>query len=517
MDLSSLRDAVTDLREVVFNGTLHRVQFAGGIPSSTLCLQRGALVTERFRPFRFSRAGVRGLKVSATLSMNERVRELWAQGRDVYHLGFGESRFPVPPRVAEALSANAHQRSYLPALGLPELRETIARFYLRKFDMPISSSQVVVGPGSKSLLYALLMALGEEVILPCPSWVSYAPQAHILGKPVLWVPMLLEHGYQLEIDILRQQMEADKEEWGNPELLIVNSPNNPTGTVMSPAKAQALADFAREEQLMVLSDEIYALVAHGKSPHVSIAHHYPEGTVVLGGLSKHMSLGGWRFGVAILPAGRTGEALRRAIQNIAGSIWSCVAAPVQYAALAAYADDPEIDEFVERCARMHAIRTHYLYEKLVEADVPCVEPGGAFYLYPSFDKWRVALASHGVQTSEDLAAYLLDKYELVTLPGTAFGSSPDDLSLRLSSSYLDAGTDEKANALVEAFAEDPDPERFIASYHPRLREAVARLAEFVGDLERNQQRGLRVIVPPDTEQEPAIRPASREQPRVARE
>jgi aspartate aminotransferase len=463
-------------------------------------------VTERFRPFRFSRAGIRGLKVSATLSMNERVRELWAEGREVYHLGFGESRFPVHPRVAEALRANAHQRSYLPALGLPELRETIARFYLRKFSMPISPSQVVVGPGSKSLLYALMMALGEEVILPRPSWVSYAPQAHILGKPVLWVPMHLEHGYHLEIDVLRERMEADKEEWGNPELLIVNSPNNPTGAVMPPGKVQALADFAREEQLMVLSDEIYALIAHHKSPHVSI---------VLGGLSKHLSLGGWRFGVAILPAGRTGEALRRAIQNIAGSIWSCVAAPVQYAALAAYADDPEIDEFVDRCARMHAIRTRFLYQNLVGAEVPCVEPGGAFYLYPSFDKWRVALASHGVQTSEDLATYLLEKYELAALPGTAFGSPPEDLSLRLSSSHLDAGTDEEADSLVEAFSADPDPKRFIADHHPRLREAAARLAEFVSDLERNQQRGLRVIVPPGTDQASASPPRGPEQTRAA--
>jgi aspartate aminotransferase len=466
-------------------------------------------VTERFRPFRFSRAGIRGLKVSATLSMNERVREMWAEGRDVYHLGFGESRFPVHSRVAEALRANAHQRSYLPALGLPELRETIARFYLRKFNMPIAASQVVVGPGSKSLLYALVMALGEEVILPQPSWVSYAPQAHILGKPVLWVPMLLEHGYHLNIDLLRERMEAEKEEWGNPELLIVNSPNNPTGTMMPPAKVQALADFAREEQLMVLSDEIYALVAHGKTPHVSVAHHYPEGTIVLGGLSKHMSLGGWRFGVAILPAGRTGEALRRAMQNIAGSIWSCVAAPVQYAALVAYGDDPEIDQFVSRCARMHAIRTRYLYEELVAAGIPCVEPGGAFYLYPSFDKWRVALAGHGVQTSEDLASYLLERYELATLPGSAFGSPAEDLSLRLSSSYLDAGTDEKASHLVEAFAADPDPKRFIENYHPRLREAAARLAEFVADLERNQQRGLRVMVSPGAEEEPPGRQLSR--------
>jgi len=440
-------------------------------------------VTERFRPFRFSRAGIRGLKASATLAMNERVRDIWAAGGDVYHLGFGESRFPVHPKLAKALRASVHQRSYLPALGLPELREAIAKFYRRRFDLPVSPGQVVVGPGSKALLYALVMALGEELVLFQPSWVSYAPQAHILGKPVLWVPLRPEENYHLEVDVLRQKMEEDKEEWGNPELLIVNSPHNPTGTMLPPARVQALADFAREEQLMVLSDEIYALVGHGRVPHVSVAQHYPEGTIVLGGLSKHLSLGGWRLGLAILPAGRTGEALRRALQNIAGSIWSSVAAPVQYAAMVAYGKDRDIGAYVAACADMHAIRTRYLYEQVVAAGASCPEPQGAFYLFPNFGRWREPLAARGIHTSDELTLHLLEEYELVTLPGSAFGCPPEDLSLRLSSSYLDAGTDEKAAALVEAYAADPDPGRFIENHHPRLREAAARLAAFLAGLE----------------------------------
>jgi len=440
-------------------------------------------VTERFRPFRFSRAGIRGLKASATLAMNERVREIWEAGGEVLHLGFGESRFPVHPKLVKALRANVHHRSYLPALGLRELRQTIAQFYQRRFGMAVSPNQVVVGPGSKALLYALVAALGEELILFQPSWVSYAPQAHILGKPVLWVPLRPEENYHVEVDLLRQKMQEDKEEWGNPELLVVNSPHNPTGTMLPPARVQALADFAREEQLMVLSDEVYGLVGHGRVPHASVAHHYPEGTIVLGGLSKHLSLGGWRLGLAILPAGRAGEALRRALQNIAGSIWSSVAAPIQYAAMAAYSDDPGIDAYIDACAAMHAIRTRHLYEQVIEAGVSCAEPAGAFYLFPSFNAWRESLALRGICTSDDLALHLLEQYQLVTLPGSAFGCPPEDLSLRLSSSYLDADTDEKAAALVEAFAADPDPGRFIENHHPQLREAAARLASFVAALE----------------------------------
>jgi len=254
--------------------------------------------------------------------------------------------------------------------------------------------------------------------------------------------------------------------------------------MLPPHKVQALADFAREEQLMVLSDEIYALIAHGQIRHVSVAHYYPEGTVVLGGLSKHLSLGGWRFGLAILPAGRTGEALRRALKNIAGSIWSCVSAPVQYAALVAYSNDPDVDAYVDQCTRIHGIRTRYLYRRLVEADIPCVEPSGAYYVFPSFRKWKEPLAARGVHSCTDLSTYLLEKYELAALPGSDFGCRSEELCLRLSSSYLDAGTDEKAAALVEIFKEDPDPERFIENHHPRLREATARFAQFVTDLEQ---------------------------------
>jgi aspartate aminotransferase len=441
-------------------------------------------MSQRFKPFRFSRAGMRGLRGSATLTLNDQVRDMLDAGRDVYHLGFGESRFPVHRKVARALRENASQRSYLPALGMWPLRETIADFYLRRFRMPVSPNQVVIGPGSKSLLYAFLLALGEEVILSQPSWVSYAPQAHLMGKSVVWVPTRPEKGFQIEIDVLRATMEASKEEWGNPEVLVLNSPNNPTGTMLAPNKVQALADFAREEELMVLSDEIYALIAHGTVPHTSIAQHYPEGTIVLGGLSKHLSLGGWRFGLAILPAGRTGAALARALQSIAGSIWSCVPAPIQHAAVVAYSDHQGIRRYIDRCARMHAVRTQYLYARLVEAGIPCAEPSGGFYIFPSFARWRKPLAARGVVTSDDLADYLLNTYELATLPGTAFGCEPENLCLRLSSSYLDAATDAEAANLVAAFKSDDSAERFIQDHHPRLREACARLAEFAADLER---------------------------------
>ncbi len=437
---------------------------------------------QRFRPIRFSRAGIRGLRASATLTINDRVRELWAAGKNAYHLAFGESRFPVHPKVAEALAASTQRRSYLPALGVPELRRTIAEYYGNKFGIDAAPEQVAVGPGSKSLIFSCMLALGEEIILPQPSWVSYGPQAHLMAKPVTFVPTRPETNYELELDVLEDRIEDERAEWGNPEVFIVNSPKNPTGTMMHPEKVEALARFAREHELMVLSDEIYALTAFGTVPHVSIARHYPEGTVVFGGLSKHLSLGGWRLGIAVLPNWSAGKRLAHAIENIAANIWTCVAAPVQYAALVAYSNDPDIEEYIALCTRMHGARTRFLYHTMARLGIPCVEPAGAFYVYPCFGKWREQLHARGIHTDEDLALHLLERYELATLPGSAFHAA-QDFCLRVSSSYIDASTDERAQALLAAFRDDPDPGRFIEQHHPRLHQVAERFGQFVSDLE----------------------------------
>ena len=449
-------------------------------------------MVERFTPIRFSRAGVRGLKASATIAINDRVRDMWAAGRNVYHLAFGESRFPVHPRIVEALAANAQKRSYTHALGIPEVRKAVASYYQAKFGLDVTPEQVVVGPGSKSLIYACLLALGEEVIIHQPSWVSYVPQTHLLAKPVTFVPTRPEANYELELDVLEARIAESRRNWGNPEVLIVNSPNNPTGTVMRPEKVEALAGFTREHELMVLSDEIYALTVFGNISHVSIARFYPEGTVVFGGLSKNLSLGGWRFGVAILPPGEGGRALAHAIENIASNVWTGAAAPVQYAACVAYSGDAEVEGYIVTCRRMHAIRTRFLYQTMASLGVPCVEPAGGFYIFPSFEKWKEPLAARGVRNDDELALYLLDRYEIATLPGSAFNSH-QDFCLRISSSYIDAATDERAEALLAAYRGDADPERFIKNHHPRLQKVAERFADFIGDLEKESGKPERAL------------------------
>ena len=225
---------------------------------------------------------------SSTLFINESVAALWARGERVLHMGIGESRFGVHPKLQAALSSSVEQKSYSPARGLRDLCEIIADYYTEKLALPIAPHQVIVGPGSKALIYALQMALDADLYLPTPSWVSYAPQAQLLNKSVFHIPSRVAEGYRFDLNEFDSLILAAGK---TQKLLVINSPNNPTGQMLDEQFLKELAEYCRKENVLVLSDEIYFLIRHGDVQHCSIAKYYPEGTFVLGGLSKHLSIG----------------------------------------------------------------------------------------------------------------------------------------------------------------------------------------------------------------------------------
>jgi aspartate aminotransferase len=417
--------------------------------------------------------------LSPSLAMNERVNQMWAENQTVYHLGFGESRFPVHPKIQHALCEHSGQMSYLSAQGLAPLRHNIATFYGRRLGRDIRADQVMVGTGSKSLLFALQLALNADLILPTPSWVSYEPQAQLLNKPIYWIPACADEDYRLTIDALDQTLRRSS---NDRKMLLINSPNCPTGNMLSHGFLHELAAYCRDNHIIVLSDEIYGLIPHNGRPHCSISSLYPEGTIVLGGVSKHLSLGGWRLGMAIVPATPDGAILINALRRIAGEVWSSPSAPIQYALMTAFSDDPEINGYIAECAEIHAIRTQYLYRGVHELGIRCAQPEGGFYLFPNFNAWRAPLAQLGVITSIDLANYLLEEYQLATLPGTALGTPPTELSLRLATSYLDMETGEKAAAILAAYRRDRDADRLITEHHPQMQAALGRLQAFMASL-----------------------------------
>jgi len=416
---------------------------------------------------------------SATLVINEKVKSMWDKGENIYHLGFGESRFPVHPLMAKALADNVHQHSYVPLQGIPELRQKVSKFYNRQFQLNSDESQVIVGVGSKSLLYAVMHSLPGDVILPVPAWVSYKDQAELNGRRVITFDLDRANGFEVSIKALAKARRLAKP---GPCMLVLTNPNNPTGTILSQDNVQKTAEYCRDNQIYILSDEIYSLLTHGGFQHTTPASFYPEGTIVLGGLSKILSLGGWRIGVAIVPKGLLGDNIIDGFRHIAGSIWSCVPAPIQYAAMTAYEGTSEIENFIFDCGSMHQIRTHYLYDQMCAMGIPCAAPQGAFYMYPNFNPWEDALKVKGIHSDYELGMHLLDNYEIAVLAGSEFMDDPQHYSVRLATSYIDAENEKAAISIVKAYKSNPDPHTFIQDHHPRLKALVQRLGEFISSV-----------------------------------
>ena len=381
-------------------------------------------------------ARMAAMSTSATLAMNEAVAQRRAAGLETIHLGFGEASVPLHPKLKAALAEAATRTSYAPVLGIPALREAIAAYLTRTRGVAYRAEQIAVGPGSKPLLYALLHVLDGDLLLPVPSWVSYGPIARLAGKRVIGVQTAPDDHHTLTPDALSRALSQARRDGANPRILLVNSPSNPTGAMFDPADVEALAGWARDAGITLMSDEIYAELAHGWREHVSPARFYPEGCVVTGGLSKAYSAGGWRLGYAALAPTPAGAAAIGALRSLASEIWSSAATPIQHAALAAFLPDPAIEDYVRRSARLHAYGASQLHETFTRLGVPCPRPAGGFYLYPDFEPWRAALARRGVATSDDLARHLLDIWGIATLPGSVFTDAPDALRLRLATSLL---------------------------------------------------------------------------------
>jgi aspartate aminotransferase len=381
-------------------------------------------------------AAAQATEASATLAMNEAVAARKAAGKETIHLGFGEASFPLHPLLQSALSNTAKETGYAPVLGIPALRTAIAGYLARTRGIATDPACIAVGPGSKPLLYTLLHILEGDLLLPAPSWVSYAPHAKLAGRRVFIVQAEDGDHQRLSARALAETLIKARQAGGAPRNLIVNTPSNPTGSMFERADAEAIALWCREEGITLICDEIYAELAHGWREHISPALFYPEGTIVTGGISKSLSAGGWRLGYAALPVNDAGKQVMKALRALASEIWSSASTPIQEAATIAFTPNDAIEEYVRHSARVHGYVASRLYETFQYLEVPCPRPAGGFYLYPDFGPWRAALSTLGIATSEQLARYLLDEWDIAALPASAFGEQPEALRLRLATSLL---------------------------------------------------------------------------------
>ena len=416
---------------------------------------------------------VRGLQPSATLAINELSTELRQEGKHVYKLGLGQSPFPVPRPVVEGLKVNAFQKDYLPVHGLPQLRTAVAEWYFKRQGLDFRTEDILIGPGSKELMFLLQLVYYGDLVIPTPSWVSYAPQAHIIGRHVRWLQTHAENNWLLMPEELEKLCSQDKD---RPRLVILNYPSNPTGRTYSLTQLKALAKVAREYKVILLSDEIYGELNHS-GKHVSIARYYPEGTIISNGLSKWCGAGGWRLGAFVFP--QSLNWLCKAMAVVASETYTSTSAPIQYAGVRAFKGGTEIEHYLAKCRRILSALGTYAFRNLSEAGIHVAKPQGGFYLFPDFTPYKDKLEKRNIRTSEDLCKILLEKTGVAILPGSHFGRPGGELTARIA--YVDF---DGARALEAAEQSDPTKpldETFLETYTHNTVTAIDLMVSWTHD------------------------------------
>ncbi len=422
---------------------------------------------------------IRKLRPSATLAINELVIKKRDRGEKIYHMGFGESPFPVHERIKKCLCSHADKKYYAPTQGYLSLRKQIVVFYKEVFNLDYKPKQVIVALGSKSLIFHSISALEGPLLLPAPSWVSYQHQAHLTHKKVIFMQTSPESSYLLTPSLLLASIEKTRLDLSRQKLLLLNYPCNPTGQSYSKKQLQDLVPILRKNNIIVISDEIYSLISYNNHQHHSIAEFYPEGTIITGGFSKDRSLGGYRLGVLLLP--KRNDDVKRSILSIISEIWSSASSPIQYAAIDAYRPDEEMLLYIKTCTRIHQMMTNYVYDRIKRAGISCLSPKGGFYLFPDWNDKKRALEKLEITTSKKLAKYLLKNYNVATLPGSEFGLPKKHLSLRIST------VDYDGSIVLNEYTKKPldiskNPVDFIHEFAPNLVTACDKLNEFTASL-----------------------------------
>jgi aspartate aminotransferase len=359
------------------------------------------------------------------VAINERCDELRSRGRAIAKLGLGQSPFPVPPPLVRALQENAWRKDYLPVKGLRALREAVAAYHGRRHGIACSSDDVLIGPGSKELMFLLQVVYRGDLIIPTPAWVSYAPQAQILDRQVHLVPTQAAQGWRLNPEQIEAICRAAPE---RPRILILNYPSNPTGGTYGARELEVVGEAARRHGVIVLSDEIYGEL-HFEGQHVSIARFYPEGTIISGGLSKWCGAGGWRLGTFTFPPGM--RWLLDAMAVVASESFTTTSAPIQHAAVPAFACGPEIEIYLGRARRILAALVGAAERSLQALGARLTPAAGAFYVFPDLSPLAQRLRARSIATSDALCASLLEEIGVAALPGSVFGRAPEELTTRL--------------------------------------------------------------------------------------
>ena len=401
------------------------------------------------------------LKESSTLAINERSKKLIKEGKKIYRFGFGQSPFQIPLKIVDTLKKNAHKKEYLPIQGLPELREEISKYLFSKTGVKYSKDNILITPGSKEAMLLIHVAFNGDIITPAPSWVSYEPQAEIGLNKVHWLETSMENNWFPTAEELEKKLRKIGKKRNL--ILILNSPNNPSGAICRNLKD--LARVAKKYKLSILSDEIYTDLSFDNS-YKSISEFYPEATFISGGLSKWCGAGGWRLGFLAVPDGL--KLFMNSLKSLASESYSTVNTPTQFAAVEAYSGNYDDYKFKVRSI-LHAVG-NYVYENLRSNKVIINPPQGAFYLMPEFKNKKY-------KSSSELCDTILNETGVAMLPGSDFGFRPKKMLTRLS--YTDFDGDEFFKNVTNYNSIDDE---MVKRYAPNVVEGTSKLSNWAKNL-----------------------------------
>ncbi len=400
------------------------------------------------------------LKPSATLAINEESNRLQKSGKKIYKFGFGQSPFPVPDSVIQALKNNVNKNKYLPMQGLEGLRSAISNHLKKSNNNDFKSDDIVIGPGTKELMFLTQIIFNGDILLPSPSWVSYQPQASIAKNKVHWVETSSTSNWFPTAEQLEKKIKSIK---SKNLMLFLNSPNNPSGTVCKNLKE--IAEVAKKNNLIILSDEIYSRLTFEKK-YNSISSFYPERTIVSSGLSKWCGAGGWRLGFFAIP--KSLEELKNSLKILCSESFTSVSAPIQYAAIEAYNGDHS--SYLENVKKILSFTGQYVYENLKSNIVSISKPEGGFYLFPEFRNAKFS-------TSAEMCKDILNKTGAALLPGSDFGLNDKIMVARLSYTDFD-GSNFLKNTAGSKKLDNAD----INKYAPNIVEGTSKLKEWSNSL-----------------------------------
>ena len=397
------------------------------------------------------------VKQSATLVINEKSKQLIADGKKVYSFGFGQSPFPVPEKIVSVLKDNAHKKEYLPMQGLEELREAVSKYLFNQTGVNYSKENILITPGSKEAMLLMHVAFNGDILLPTSSWVSYEPQANIAKNKTHWIKTKRENNWFPTADELEKKIKMKIK--NKNVILILNSPNNPSGSVCKNLKQ--LAKIAKKNKVLVLSDEIYTDLTFNGS-YDSISKYYPEGTLISGGLSKWCGAGGWRLGFIAVPDKL--KKFLKSLKTLASESYSTVNTPLQYAAVEAYSGDYE--NYKNKTRKILEGVGNYAYNNLKSNKILLTPPEGAFYLMPEFLGTKF-------KNSNYLCEKILEDTGVALLPGSDFGFKPKKMIARLS--YTDFDGENFLNSLED---DSNLTDGMVEKFAPNVVEGIKKLSNW---------------------------------------